>query len=560
MAVSLPLRYKPEDIFNCDENCITPHKTILPVQTRTRTYQRLKNNKNHLSLHKTRNHATAGNHKLDRDTRTSGPTHDIKDKRKYEQKVHMKSKIFNYNLTKKRDIPKSERSLEVMSLEVIAQWAEIVGHGHICIYVYIMAGKKIRSAIPSHKSIERQKALNKVNGKEDDQSANAMANRILQSRQLAIRGNEAANVGQYAVAVRLFTDAINLDPNDHRFFGNRSYCYDQLGQYEEALNDAEKAIKIAPHWPKGHFRKGLALKGLTKYIESERAFEQVLQLDKGCEEAQMELINVRISRIVEMGFTEQEAKQAIKKHIHVQPAVDALMSGEFRETMDDVFYSDDDDEFIPSVTKTETLPKEVKKVVQPQPKKDSIPTVVVQNNTTPNKSTSPKNPKGLTSLWVGNILPEVTEKMIIQLFSKQGQVTSVRLLKEKFCAFVNFSDKNAAARALDALQGQDLCGQNLLIKFPDNPIVNGAQDIIIRKNKSTTVVKTSPSPTAATTTAPTITTAKVTKNQINMIRPKGPVNGDECYFYRTTGCVFGDSCKFKHISKNKGVDRKPWQV
>jgi len=503
----------------------------------------------------------------------------------------------------------------------------------------IMAGKKIRSAIPSHKSIERQKALNKVNGKEDDQSANAMANRILQSRQLAIRGNEAANVGQYAVAVRLFTDAINLDPNDHRFFGNRSYCYDQLGQYEEALNDAEKAIKIAPHWPKGHFRKGLALKGLTKYIESERAFEQVLQLDKGCEEAQMELINVRISRIVEMGFTEQEAKQAIKKHIHVQPAVDALMSGEFRETMDDVFYSDDDDEFIPSVTKTETLPKEVKKVVQPQPKKDvngwnvvgtsstgnstqflaatqkSIPTVVVQNNTTPNKSTSPKNPKGLTSLWVGNILPEVTEKMIIQLFSKQGQVTSVRLLKEKFCAFVNFSDKNAAARALDALQGQDLCGQNLLIKFPDNPIVNGAQDIIIRKNKSTTVVKTSPSPTAATTTAPTITTAKVTKvssvasswstpisiskaqttaaiittpattcnnitinnnnndskssnknttpkiiqNQINMIRPKGPVNGDECYFYRTTGCVFGDSCKFKHISKNKGVDRKPWQ-
>lgn len=56
---------------------------------------------------------------------------------------------------------------------------------------------------------------------------------VLQSRQLAIRGNEAASVGQYSVAVRLFTDAIRLDPNDHRFFGNRSYCYDQLGQHEK---------------------------------------------------------------------------------------------------------------------------------------------------------------------------------------------------------------------------------------------------------------------------------------------------------------------------------------
>ena len=56
---------------------------------------------------------------------------------------------------------------------------------------------------------------------------------VLQSRQLAIRGNEAANVGQYTVAVRLFTEAIRLDPNDHRFFGNRSYCYDQLGQHEK---------------------------------------------------------------------------------------------------------------------------------------------------------------------------------------------------------------------------------------------------------------------------------------------------------------------------------------
>ena len=39
----------------------------------------------------------------------------------------------------------------------------------------------------------------------------------------------------------------------------------------------------------------------------------------------------------------------------------------------------------------------------------------------------------------------------------------------------------------------------------------------------------------------------------------GPVNGDECYFWRTTGCAFGDRCKYKHIQSSKGLDRKPWQ-
>jgi hypothetical protein len=38
----------------------------------------------------------------------------------------------------------------------------------------------------------------------------------------------------------------------------------------------------------------------------------------------------------------------------------------------------------------------------------------------------------------------------------------------------------------------------------------------------------------------------------------GPVNGNECYFWRTTGCLYGDKCHYEHIKKNKGIDKKPW--
>ncbi|XP_071522085.1 uncharacterized protein [Panulirus ornatus] len=401
-------------------------------------------------------------------------------------------------------------------------------------FVATAVGKKIGLGATS-KHEDRRKTLSKVGSQEDDEvitTAN-VDTVVLQSRELAIRGNEAANVGQYSVAVRLFTDAIRLNPTDHRFFGNRSYCYDQLKQHEKALKDAERAVKIAPEWPKGHFRKGTSLRGLGKFIDAESAFEEVLRLDTGCREAQEEIRKVRIIRIVEMGFTERQANSAIAKYRYVQPALDALLAGEFKESLEDVFYSDDEDDFL-------------KHMKIPQGSKD------VKMN--------PRNPEGLTSLWVGNVLPEVTEKMLSQLFSKQGHVTSVRLLKEKYCAFVNYADKAAAGRAMEVLQGYELCGQKLLIKFPDNPIVNSAQNIVMRKNKSQSIknnTKISGVPGAAVINAAPVQVQ--VQLQSNGSKLKGPVNGDECYFWRTTGCVFGDACKHKHIPRNKGIDRKPWQ-
>lgn len=47
-----------------------------------------------------------------------------------------------------------------------------------------------------------------------------------------------------------------------RFFGNRSYCYCCLEQYPQALADAQRAIELAPDWPKGYFRQGSALIGM----------------------------------------------------------------------------------------------------------------------------------------------------------------------------------------------------------------------------------------------------------------------------------------------------------
>lgn len=56
--------------------------------------------------------------------------------------------------------------------------------------------------------------------------------------------------GNYDLAIALYTKAIELDPNNHVHYSNRSAAYANKGNYQNALEDAEKTISIKPDWPK----------------------------------------------------------------------------------------------------------------------------------------------------------------------------------------------------------------------------------------------------------------------------------------------------------------------
>ena len=60
----------------------------------------------------------------------------------------------------------------------------------------------------------------------------SLEERQILARGMAVKGNEAASHNQHQKAVRLFTQAVEYDPSDHRFLGNRSFCYERL-QYHD---------------------------------------------------------------------------------------------------------------------------------------------------------------------------------------------------------------------------------------------------------------------------------------------------------------------------------------
>ncbi|KAL1262634.1 hypothetical protein QQF64_005373 [Cirrhinus molitorella] len=274
---------------------------------------------------------------------------------------------------------------------------------------------------------------------------------------LVEKGIRFVQEGQYTQAVSLFTEAIKCDPKDYRFFGNRSYCYYCLEQYPLALADAEKSIQISPDWPKGYYRRGSALMGLKRYSEAEKAMDQVLKLDQDCEEAVNDLLYCKVQQLMDFGYDEEQSIQLLEKYNTVQAVVAAKAL---------------------------------------------------------NQDCALLQPGPCNSLWVGNVTTELTEKHLRDLFKIYGEIDSIRVLHERFCAFVNFKNANMASRAMEKLNGHFIENTRLVVRYPDRRIQRVLPTPAIQQ----------PGGAAGP-------------------RRRGPVNGDECYFWRTTGCHFGDRCQ-----------------
>jgi stress-induced-phosphoprotein 1 len=76
-----------------------------------------------------------------------------------------------------------------------------------------------------------------------------------------------------------FTQAIELQPENHILYSNRSAAYASKKDYEHALEDANKTTEIKPDWAKGWGRKGAAYHGLGDLVGAHDAYEEGLKLD-----------------------------------------------------------------------------------------------------------------------------------------------------------------------------------------------------------------------------------------------------------------------------------------
>ncbi|KAG5513636.1 hypothetical protein PMAC_000674 [Pneumocystis sp. 'macacae'] len=99
------------------------------------------------------------------------------------------------------------------------------------------------------------------------------------SEEIRKEANSLFSAKKYEEAIKMYTEAIVLEPENHVLYSNRSACYASLKNFDEALKDALKCIEINPSWAKGWSRKGAALHGKGDLEESKSAYEKGLELE-----------------------------------------------------------------------------------------------------------------------------------------------------------------------------------------------------------------------------------------------------------------------------------------
>ncbi|NWS11211.1 TTC31 protein, partial [Pachyramphus minor] len=265
---------------------------------------------------------------------------------------------------------------------------------------------------------------------------------VEQSLMLAGRGIAAAQAGQHEEAVRAFSAALQLNPQEHRLLGNRSYCLEKLGRYQEALGDAEAALGLQPGWPKGSFRKGKALRGLQRYAEAARIFEELLLRDGADAEAAAQLEACRaLLRVRPPSPTPHSLPPAPLCPPHLTPVPPQQRSRPGGNTGDT------------SVAGGSTG--------TPTRGPGQGPATATSHLTLP-----PSHPaRDCFPLWVGNVTSHISEKVLRHTFGRFGEICSVRMLPGRRCAFINFCGKAAAEAAFGAMQGATVEGSELVLQL-----------------------------------------------------------------------------------------------
>jgi len=101
---------------------------------------------------------------------------------------------------------------------------------------------------------------------------------MTEAERLKNEGNALLNTRDFEGAVAKYTQAIELDGNNHIFYSNRSAAWAKLGDFSQALADANRCVDISPNWGKGYARLATAYDGLDYVDKAEKARTRAKEL------------------------------------------------------------------------------------------------------------------------------------------------------------------------------------------------------------------------------------------------------------------------------------------
>ncbi len=115
---------------------------------------------------------------------------------------------------------------------------------------------------------------------------------IKQSKKLFLDGDKLYNRKKYDEAIRAYTEAIELNPNDYSFFNNRGVTFHAKGEFENAIADYTKAVEINPYHFSSYNNRGAAYEDIGIIEQAIADYRKALELEPDNKIAQANLKKV----------------------------------------------------------------------------------------------------------------------------------------------------------------------------------------------------------------------------------------------------------------------------
>jgi len=139
-------------------------------------------------------------------------------------------------------------------------------------------------ALTEHRTPDYRQNLSEVESAMKKAEEEAYINPEL-AEQEKQKGNESFKKGDWAQAVKFYSEALRRNPKESKIYSNRAACYTKLTAFDLALKDCDKSIELDPTFVKAYLRKGNVLKGMGRNAKAMETYEKVLEMNPESDEA-----------------------------------------------------------------------------------------------------------------------------------------------------------------------------------------------------------------------------------------------------------------------------------
>lgn len=93
------------------------------------------------------------------------------------------------------------------------------------------------------------------------------------------RGNAYDDLGEYNRAIDDYTEALRIEPGYASAYNNRGVSYDNLGDYTRAIENYDQALRYDPGHVNAYYNRGNAYDDLGEYRRAILDYSKALRLD-----------------------------------------------------------------------------------------------------------------------------------------------------------------------------------------------------------------------------------------------------------------------------------------